>query len=228
MNILAIQHVGFETPGQILKVAKDNKWPVEICMAGDLGQVKSGFDLLILMGGPMNIDEEERYPWLVPEKRFIKKTIQDNKPILGICLGAQLLAACLGAEVYPSGKKEIGWFQVRREPSLALPEFFPEILTPFHWHGDTFDLPKGALKLYTSSQTANQGFIFNQKVIGLQFHIEITLKGIDNLIHYGREEFKDKGNIMGEKDMLSGVQLYARDNYRLLDSLLNYISSLVE
>jgi GMP synthase (glutamine-hydrolysing) len=134
------------------------------------------FDFLVIMGGPMNIYEYRNHPWLTAEKQFIRRAIDSGKYVLGVCLGAQLIADVLGAKIYQNSKMEIGWFPVRfnvgRKSVRAL-ENFPDELTVLHWHGDTFDLPEGAVHLAESDACRNQAFALGQRVIGLQFHIEM-------------------------------------------------------
>jgi GMP synthase (glutamine-hydrolysing) len=128
------------------------------------------------MGGPMNIYEYRNHPWLREEKRFIREAIESGRRVLGICLGAQLIADVLGAKIYQNDTFEIGWFPVRfAEAKKAAPVFanFPDQLTVLHWHGDTFDLPPGAAHLAESDACKNQAFAFGPKVAALQFHIEM-------------------------------------------------------
>ncbi len=132
-------------------------------------------DLLIIMGGPMSVNDEEHFPWLRSEKRFIRQTIESGKPVLGICLGAQLIASALGESVYPNRRKEIGWFPIE---GIAMDDdtvfHFPPSIEVFHWHGDTFDLPEGAVHLARSEACENQAFQYGESVIGMQFHLETT------------------------------------------------------
>jgi len=139
------------------------------------------FDFLLIMGGPMNIYEYRNHPWLPAEKRFIKRAIDSGKIVLGICLGAQLVADVLGAKVYQNTTVEIGWFPVRfdaaRQANPAMRDF-PDELTVLHWHGDTFALPPGAVHLATSKACENQAFALGHRIIGLQFHIEMDLPDV--------------------------------------------------
>jgi GMP synthase-like glutamine amidotransferase len=156
----------------------------------DLPRVEE-IDFLIIMGGPMGVYDEKEFPWLKKEKEFISKAIELDKKVLGICLGAQLIANALGAKVYPNQFKEIGWFPVHFTPSIketGLLNFLPAMLTVFHWHGDTFDLPKGAKHLAYSEATNNQAFIYKDKVLALQFHFEATEASIANMLYYGSDE----------------------------------------
>lgn len=133
-------------------------------------------DLLILLGGPMSVNDEAKLPWLVQEKAFVAEAIDAGKAVLGICLGAQLIASALGARVYPGPQKEIGWFPLQAEPLSAEAEVFrfPTAIKAFHWHGETFDLPKGAVHLARSAACLHQAFQVGERVLGLQFHLETT------------------------------------------------------
>lgn len=133
-------------------------------------------DLLVVMGGPMNIYQHEAHPWLVSEKVFIRAAIEAGKAVLGICLGAQLVADVLGGPVTRGEQVEIGWYPVRLTPAAgSVPVFidFPADFTAFHWHGDTFAIPPGAVHVASSAACANQAFAYDGgRVAGLQFHLE--------------------------------------------------------
>jgi GMP synthase-like glutamine amidotransferase len=132
-------------------------------------------DLLLVMGGPMSVNDEDEFPWLVSEKQFICEAIHLGKPILGICLGAQLIASATGARIYRNSLKEIGWFPIYGISSNDRSIFsFPPSVQVFHWHGETFDLPSGATRLAKSDKCENQAFQISKSVIGLQFHLETT------------------------------------------------------
>ena len=167
------------------------------------------FDWLVIMGGPMGVYDEGQYTWLVDEKKFIEKAIIAEKKVLGICLGAQLIAAVSGAKVYKNEYKEIGWFDVCKTPeadkSRVLAKL-PESFRPLHWHGDTFDLPTGARKLAQSSACSNQAFELGERVIGLQFHLESTLDSISGLITNCSEE------LTGGQFIQNAEQIIAQNN----------------
>ena len=133
---------------------------------------------LIVMGGPMGVYQTDRYPWLRDEMALIQDSIKRNLPVLGICLGAQILAAALDAKVErnPNGK-EIGWYPVSLEPAAKqdrLCRDLPQTLTPFHWHGDIFELPAGAVSLASSKKTPCQAFRYGDNAYGIQFHFEVA------------------------------------------------------
>ncbi|HAN46440.1 MAG TPA: hypothetical protein DCQ32_07800 [Cyanobacteria bacterium UBA8156] len=130
----------------------------------------------------MNVDEEELYPWLRVEKAFLQGAMEAGHRILGICLGAQLLARVLGAAVRPNGQPEIGWFPVTKVQDHPWIASCPDPWPVFHWHGDTFEVPAGAVPLFTSAACAHQGFVWGDRLLALQFHPEMTASGIADLI----------------------------------------------
>jgi GMP synthase (glutamine-hydrolysing) len=137
---------------------------------------------LIVMGGPMGVYQTDRYPWLRDEMHLIEDAMKMNLPVLGVCLGAQILAAALGAKVdrNPNGK-EIGWHPIRLHDSAKddrLMRGLPATMTPFHWHGDIFDLPPGAISLASSDKTPCQAFRHGDKAYGFQFHFEVTRESV--------------------------------------------------
>jgi GMP synthase-like glutamine amidotransferase len=139
--------------------------------------VAGDFDWLIVMGGPMNIYEHERYPWLIPEKALIRDACVTNIKVLGVCLGAQLLADVLGGQVTRNQYQEIGFFDVcltGKGRSSRLLGDFPEVFPAFHWHGDTFSMPPGCQNLIKSDACVNQAFVKDNRVLGIQFHLEVT------------------------------------------------------
>jgi GMP synthase-like glutamine amidotransferase len=144
---------------------------------GDLPPGLDSFDLLVVMGGPMSVNDRDAHPWLEPELRCVREAVLANKRVLGVCLGAQLIAKAMGADVYPGPEKEIGWFPVRRVEIPAGSDAFsgfPEEFTPLHWHGETFDLAEGAVRLAETDPVPNQAFQIGRRAIGLQFHLEAT------------------------------------------------------
>jgi len=187
MKIHYLQHIDFENAANIESWANSNNYSLSstaLYKNEKLPELNS-FDLLIILGGTMNIYEEERFPWLKEEKVFIKNAIKKGKFVLGICLGAQLLADALGAKVYKNKYKEIGWYNVNLTDYAANSEFFkgiPKTLEVFQWHGDTFDIPENCIKLASNEICENQAFIYNNRVIGLQFHLEASRSFINNLL----------------------------------------------
>jgi GMP synthase (glutamine-hydrolysing) len=137
---------------------------------------------LIVLGGPMNVDEEENFPFLRWEKRIIRAAIDEAVPVLGICLGAQLIAATLGTAVFHGPVKEIGWSPISITPHGqvdSLLGYLPESATVFQWHSDGFELPAGAIRLASSAHYSTQAFRLGKTIYGLQFHLEVTPRMIE-------------------------------------------------
>jgi GMP synthase-like glutamine amidotransferase len=178
MRIAILQHVPFEGPAAIAHWAESRGAKCEIyhVYRGDAAPAQESFDFLVIMGGPMSVNDTGELPWLVPETDFVRSAIEAGKAVLGVCLGAQMIAKAMGARVYPGCEKEIGWFPIRRAApdGGTLFDGLPESFTAFHWHGETFDLPEGAVRLAETEVTPNQAFQLGSRVFGLQFHIEAT------------------------------------------------------
>jgi len=182
-------------------------------------------DLLVVMGGPMSVNDEKRYPWLVPEKQFIRQMIISGKPVLGVCLGAQLIASAMGAKVYPNWVKEIGWFPVYGVLSGDRSIFrFPQSVQPFHWHGETFDLPTGATRIAKSDGCENQAFQLGQSVIGLQFHLETTPQSAQDLVTHCRDELIHASYIQTETEILSAKPAQYQSINHLMDKILTFLA----
>lgn len=147
-----------------------------------------GIDLVVAMGGPMSVNDESSFPWLLAEKQFIRYVVNNGVPVVGVCLGAQLIASALGARVYRSPHKEIGWFPIEAAPGGPSVFRFPDVSTVFHWHGETFDLPHGAVRLARSAACENQAFQIGRHVIGLQFHLETTRESVQALLENCSDE----------------------------------------
>lgn len=174
-RILTLEHFRADGPGEILGwVARRGHALQRVYWdEGQKPPAHDGYDFLIVMGGPMNIYEHDAHPWLIEEKQFLREAIAAGKPVLGICLGAQLLADVLGGKVTRNREKEIGWWPVQFTTRVGPLAEFPENLTVFHWHGDTFSIPPGAVPLATSEGCENQAFLKGDRLVGLQFHIEV-------------------------------------------------------
>jgi len=193
-QVLAIRHVAFEHLGTLAPLLTQMGFNIRYLEAGvtDLSALDSlQPDLLVILGGPIGAYEEHLYPWLLDELHLIEQRLTVGKPILGICLGAQLMARALGSKVYPNRAKEIGWGPLRLTAAgdnscLAdLGECNYQVL---HWHGDTFDLPVGSQRLASSDLTENQAFAYGPTALGLQFHLEIDATDIERwLIGHAHE-----------------------------------------
>ena len=241
MRVHYLQHVPFEGLGSIapwLERAGHGISGSMLYASPELPSVAS-IDALVVMGGPMSVNDEGAHPWLVGEKRLVRDTIDSGKPVLGICLGAQLIASALGSKVFRNAGKEIGWFPVEgiasEDPSLFR---FPPSMPAFHWHGETFDLPPGATRIARSAACENQAFQLGASTLALQFHLETTpesaralvehcrdelVRGRDELVR-GRDEPAPSRFVQGEEAILSAkADAYAAINgemARLLSFLL--------
>jgi GMP synthase-like glutamine amidotransferase len=230
MRIRCLQHVPFEGPAGIADWAADRGHALEIIPLHEGAEPPEtgSFDWLVVMGGPMGVADEARYPWLAPEKAFIADAIAAGKTVVGVCLGAQLIAEALGARVYPNGEKEIGWMPVeltdagRASPVLG---FLPPSFPVFHWHGDTFDLPAGAVHLARSGPCANQAFSYDGRVLGLQFHLESTLESVAAIVEQCADEIVPAPHIQSAARMLAAG---ADDYARLRDVLCGVLDRLAE
>jgi GMP synthase (glutamine-hydrolysing) len=196
-----IKHAEIEGPGLIEQCLEEKKLPYEI-VALHLGMAlpdPEAVGPIVLMGGPMNVYEEERYPFLNREDLFIKEAIQRGKPVLGICLGSQLIAKALGARVFKAPRKEIGWYDVSltgEGSTDPLFRAFPKSFPVFQWHEDTFDIPRGAKLLATSDAVPHQAFRYAENAYGLQFHLEVTEVMIREWVDSCEEELPLRGDQM--------------------------------
>ena len=228
IRIHYFQHVPHEGLGSISEWVSSNGYSLTSTKFFEDPRLPglTDIDWLIIMGGPMNVNDEEHYPWLADEKRFIHKAIDAGKTVLGICLGSQLLSAALGAKVYKNKENEIGWFDVELTPSAQSGKLFFGMgrrIRPFHWHGDTFDLPDGAIHLASSAGCRNQAFIFGSKVLGLQFHLEPTHDLLLQMIEGGRVELTAGKYIQSEEEILKNIQLID-SNKKILFILLTRLA----
>ncbi len=224
LRIHHLQHVPFEDLGSMrtLLSARGHALTASHLYRGDPLPDIDTFDWLIVMGGPMGIADETEYPWLVAEKRLIREAIDAGRTVLGICLGAQLIAAALGARVYRGAHREIGWFELERHeaaPGCAVGRTLPDRMTAFHWHGDTFDIPDGALPLASSEACANQGFVFQERVVALQFHLETTPDGAARLVEHCADELDGSRYVQAPAEMLGERRRFATIN-AVMDAIL--------
>jgi GMP synthase-like glutamine amidotransferase len=181
-------------------------------------------DLLVIMGGPMSVNDEDEFPWIVAEKQFIREVIQSGTPVLGICLGAQMIASAMGARVFPNPVKEIGWLPINAVGCNDSANFdFPSSETVFHWHGETFDLPPGGVRLAKSEGCENQAFQIGKSVIGLQFHLETTPESAGQIVFHCRDELVPSTYVQTEEEILSVTPDRYESINRLMESILDYL-----
>lgn len=220
MKISIIQHVAFEKPGLIAEWAQFHQHDVniiEIFKQQKLPRIQD-FDLLIVLGGPMSADDD--ISWLFEERRLIKEVVDQNKPMLGICLGAQQLAKAYGSRIVAT-PKEVGWASVTS--SAAIQPLFSEDVhcTALHWHGEGFTLPEGAQRLFTSDLWENQGFML-KNAIGLQFHLETTLETLQNIIKNDTAFVENSKLEQSVADILATPP--SAINKKILFQILDYLS----
>ena len=181
-------------------------------------------DLIVAMGGPMSVNDESELPWLIEEKTFLRHAIEQGVPVLGICLGAQLIASALGARVQPNAQAEIGWFPVWRAASVGEGCFvFPDRIELLHWHGETFELPAGATLLASSEACPHQAFQLGRRVIGLQCHPEMTPAIVADLLDACADELRPGPWVQTPAQLAGEPRSYLPGNVlmtRVLDYLL--------
>ncbi|MFO7656520.1 MAG: type 1 glutamine amidotransferase [Bacteroidales bacterium] len=228
MKIHYIMHETFEGLGCIHQWINRNNHEVTVTRTflSESYPDTGDFDWLIIMGGTMSTCEEDKYPWLKTEKQFIRRAIDSGKVVLGICLGAQLIADALGARVYPGKCTERGWFPVSLNVKNLPRELkdTPQTLTVFHWHGDTFDLPEGAVHLAASEITLNQAFLYKEKVLALQFHYEIDETSVKAMLENAGGHLRKSKYTQTADEISEGVH-YTEENNRIMFSLLNYLQN---
>jgi GMP synthase-like glutamine amidotransferase len=207
MKIAIFQHVSSEPAGYFETVFAERGIPYEYIRLHETGEIPTtGATHLLFMGGPMSVNNEQELPYLKEEKALIRNAVRQGRPVLGICLGAQLIASAFGARVYPY-KKETGWCRLMREPGAeGVFSAFPAQFHVFQLHGETFDLPAGAHLLCTGDVVKNQAFSY-KTALGLQFHLELT----DTII---REWIRDIDTATKEK-ILRETPRYIVESNRL-------------
>lgn len=183
METYIFQHVSFEGPGAILPYLESKGHHVHLVKlyAGDPVPSSLDVDFAVLMGGPMSALEEDKYPFMVEEKQLCRELFAAEKPVLGICLGAQIMANAFFAQIRQNPEKEIGFYPVTFENGFTV--------NAFHWHGETFDIPEYAESIAYSEACRNQGFKIGRS-LGLQFHLETTEDSLNSLLENGAEELE--------------------------------------
>ncbi|MEM7618834.1 MAG: type 1 glutamine amidotransferase [Pseudomonadota bacterium] len=227
MRLHSFQHIPFETLAMIEdwalvrghSLSATHFFEADFCLPG-----AQDYDALVVMGGPMGIHDYKEHPWLKSEKEHIQVAIEAGKPVLGVCLGAQLIAHVLGAEVKPNIHKEIGWMPIKMSGEAAyhpIASDLPEIFTVLHWHGDRFDIPKGAIPLASSDACENQGFLFNDKILGLQFHLEMNQEAITRIVEACADDLEaDGAYVQSAQDILTGYPVHGTQAilFQMLDN----------
>lgn len=198
-QIIVLQHAGCEAPGLIAGAIERKGVEIKTVrgFAGEAVPVETGAAAgLVIMGGPMGVYETDRFPFLRQELRLIESALREEKPVLGVCLGSQLLASAVGAEVKKGKQKEIGWHEVRLTDEAAsdpLMRGLKREFTAWHWHGDVYGLPAGCVRLASSELTPNQAIRYGSNAYGFLFHMEITPEILSGMVETFADELKAEG-----------------------------------
>ena len=225
-----LQHVPFEGLGYIEAWAEQRGYALSVTKMYEPHSFPplADFDMLVIMGGPMGTYEEDKYPWLVEEKTFVRTVIDSEKPVVGICLGSQVIANALGAAVYPNKEKEIGWMPINlTDEAVALFDAASSSPIIFQWHGDTFDLPQGATLLASSDVCPNQAFRYKENVLALQFHFEVTEYSTLQMLDNGLDELVDSPHIQKEEYIRTNMHHIPLCN-RMIESALDKLIKTIE
>lgn len=206
MRIHSLQHVPFEDIGSLIGdiQAQDFQLSTTHWYKGDQAPSLDSFDVLIVMGGPMGVYDEDLYPWLATEKQLISDATAAGKKIIGICLGAQLIACVLGAKVTRNVHREIGWFPLQINSASAHPVagILAKCKKVFHWHGDTFALPANAQLIASSQACENQAYAIDNQIYGFQFHLETTEKSASALIQHCAEDLDGSTYVQNVEEIM--------------------------
>jgi len=230
LNIHYVKHVPFEGLGSMEdyflsnghKLSATHLYKEDIVFPSP-----EEIDWLIVIGGPMGVYDTADYPWLIQEKTFIKSMIDSGKIVLGFCLGAQLIADVLGEKVYKNKYREIGWFPITRSKEAMickLGNIIPETINTFHWHGDTFDLPKNAVLLASSDACKNQAFSIDDRIFGFQFHFEATPDFVKALIVNCANELDGSMFVQSRENILSNHDNFDKINL-VMEAILNKLEN---
>ncbi len=223
LRVHYLQHVPFEGPGYIESwaLARGHRLTSTPVYDGKPLPQTESFDWLVVLGGPMGVYDEKELSWLTREKRLIGEALPQGKTVIGICLGAQLMACVLGARVSRNPHREIGWFPVESLPENISKGYglLPARFEAFHWHGDTFDIPRSAVHLSRSSACENQAFLFGKNALALQFHLESTLEGVRSLVTGCAAELTGGEFIQTPDEMLAGPERFRSINGILMNTL---------
>jgi GMP synthase-like glutamine amidotransferase len=222
MRIHCLQHVPFESPGRIAGWSAARGHDVRATRLYD-GEPLPGladFDALVVMGGPMGVHDDAAHPWMRGEKHLIASALEEDRRVLGVCLGAQLIAHVSGARVYRNRFQEIGWFPVEATEAGMTRFALPRSFDAFHWHGDTFQLPAGAVQLARTGACEQQMFMVGDRVLGVQFHLETTPADIVGMIAHAGADLPE-GPYVRRAEEIAGAADACDASHRLLDAVLD-------
>ncbi|OGW51543.1 MAG: hypothetical protein A2Z50_02315 [Nitrospirae bacterium RBG_19FT_COMBO_42_15] len=216
MKALILQNASHEGPGTIENYLKENNiayTTVDLSKKGYKISDLSDYNALIVMGGPMNVYETDEFPYLIEEEKIIRTAIEKNHLVLGICLGAQMMAKALSAKVTKGKTKEIGWYDIAlTDDGLKDKALGPlgKDIKVFQWHGDTFDMPSGAVRLAGSELFPNQAFRYGKRAYALQFHLEVTEDIIKDWIKHGEAELKPLQGLIDPQKIVEDNKKYIK------------------
>lgn len=224
-----LQHVEYEGLGalELRLLARGAALARTRLFAGEPLPALDDIDFLIVLGGPMSVNDEAALPWLAPEKALLRKVIARGAPVLGICLGAQLMACALGGAVGPSPEREVGWWPVAAVPPPPAPPFplfpFPAALTALHWHGEALTPPAGTVLLARSAGCPHQALQAGPRAIGLQFHPEADPAWVGAVLAHSPESLRPGPYVMRREDLLADLEERCRVGNALLELLLDFL-----
>ena len=220
-----LQHVPFEGPGALQPWLVEQGWALT-CTRLYLGESLpslDGVDFVFVLGGPMSVNEESAHPWIREERAWLREALDSSKPLLGVCLGAQMMASALGASVSAGREPEIGWFPLVGHDSAAPCYRFPTRFEALHWHGETFAMPAGAELLASSEACAHQAFQYGAYAIGVQFHLETTRDSLEELILHGEDELSGGPFVQDAKRMRAVSTDRLEELHEAMGDLLAYL-----
>lgn len=233
MRVLILQHYPDEGAGTLASFLEARKWELETLALYDGARFPEDltpYQAIIAMGGPMGVHDDNEYPFLRDEDRFLKRAIAEQVPLLGICLGSQLLAKALGARVYQNPTKEIGWYTVDLSTDGQIDPLFSGLSSPlqiFQWHGDAFDMPPRAVRLASSPLCANQAFRYGQFVYALLFHVELTPEMIRRWFEVFENDLANVRNHTDPNQIISDIpryfETYQKVRQQIFTNLVNHL-----
>ncbi len=234
MRLLMIQHVACEGPGLLEEVLRYKGWELDIRCMDTLGvtlpEALYDYQALIILGGPMGANDEKTFPYLATVQGLIRIAAKEHKPTVGICLGAQLIAKALGADVRPNPVKEIGWCQLQVLAEGAINPMFkamPNSFAVFQWHGDTFSLPAGAVLLAQADSCKNQAFVWEKHIWAMQFHLEVTTAMIAQWSEFYENELANFAGPGAAKILIRNTEARWKAMQTYREQFLNNIEALL-
>lgn len=226
MQVTILQHTPYEDAGYAEVRLRQHQATLNRVMVADPAAVyptPEQSDMLVICGGPQSAGEEDQYPWLKEEKAYIRAVIDSGRPVLGLCLGGQLIAAALGGAVSRNPQPEIGWFTLQGLDAGEGTFRFPPQFEVMEWHYDTFSLPAGAVRLASSPACANQAYQLGERVIGLQCHPEMTAENIRYLLTHFPQELKPLTGIQSAAEIDAGIARHAAQANQLMADIVDYL-----